>query len=188
MGKRNSRMPLGFVALRADLGSILRRRRKYGRFGKQGAVAADANIAPETLSRIENGKAMPRIETLEALLVALDLGWNQIAIWDENSANSSDINSRRQDRLLDAGRELREARLAAGMSLRELAALSGLSLAQLSRVECGQSGGARVYREDPEDLALPCDERRIELSNAILANLVERCRLSKADTSKACGG
>jgi len=166
-------LPPGFLSLKPDLGNILRARRKQGGYGKQATVASQVGIAPETLSRIENNKAVPRLETLDALLVALELGWDKIADPDHDwVADEKIMLSRRRDRMLDAGSDLREARTRVGMSLRELAARSGLSLAQISRVESGQSGGPRVYDTHPEDEALPRDERRLIFSNPVLADLV----------------
>lgn len=168
-------LPPGFLSLRPDLGTILRARRKQGGYGKQATVASQVGIAPETLSRIENNKAVPRLETLDALLVALELGWDEIAERDHDwVADDNVMLSRRRDRMLDAGSDLQEARARLGMTLREVAALSGLSLAQLSRVESGQSGGPRVYDTHPEDEALPRDERRLIFSNPVLADLVSR--------------
>lgn len=170
-------LPPGFVRLNIDLGTILRARRKQGGYGKQAAIASQIGIAPETLSRIENNKAVPRPETLEALLVALELEWDKVAVRDETwVADEKATTSRRRDRMLDAGSELREARAKLGITLRELAARSGLSLAHLSRVESGQSGGPRVYNTDPNDVELPRDERRVIFSNAVLANLISRSR------------
>jgi DNA-binding XRE family transcriptional regulator len=121
LARQFRKLPPGFVGLQAEVGAILRQRRTKGGYGKQAAVAAQVGIAPETLSRIENGKAIPRPETLEGLLVALDLAWDKVAIrdkaWvpDEKAATSW-----RRDRMLDAGGELREARRKVGMTLREL--------------------------------------------------------------------
>lgn len=170
-------LPPGFVSLNSDFGTILRKRRKGGGFGKQAAIAAKIGVAPETLSRIENNKAVPRLATLDALLVALELGWEKVAIRDHDwVADEKSASSRRRDRMLDAGSDLREARAKLGMTLRELAARSGLSLAQLSRVESGQSGGPRVYDTHPDDVGLPRDERRIIFSNPVLADLIKGSR------------
>lgn len=165
------------MSLKPDLGKILRARRKQDGYGKQATIASQVGIAPETLSRIENNKAVPRLETLDALLVALELNWEKVAIRDHDwVADEKSALSRRRDRMLDAGCELREARAELGMTLRELVALSGLSLAQLSRVESGQSGGSRVYDTHPDDVELPRDERRIIFSNPVLADLINRSR------------
>lgn len=168
-------LPPGFLSLKPALGNIPRARRKQGGYGKQATVASQVGIAPESLSRIENNKAIPRLETLDALLTNLDLAWDKIAERDHDwVADDKVMLSRRRDRMLEAGSDLREARTRVGMALRELAALSGLSLAQLSRVESGQSGGPRVYHTHEEDEALPRDERRLIFSNPVLADLVSR--------------
>lgn len=168
-------LPPGFVGLKPDLGGTLRTRRKEGGYGKQAVIAAAIGIAVESLSRIESNRAVPRPDTLDALLTVLELGWEKVAFRDHRAVvDEASTQSRRRDRMLDAGRELREARVQLGMTLRDLAARSGLSLAQLSRVESGQSGGRRVYDTHPDDVALPRDERRIIFSNPILADLVSR--------------
>lgn len=147
-------LPPGFVGLKPDLGGTLRARRSLGNYGKQAAIAAEIGIAAETLSKIENNRSIPRPDTLDALLTVLELGWDKVAIRDHSGVvDKAPVPFRRRDRMLDAGLQLREARVRLGMTLRDLAARSGLSLAQLSRVESGQSGGRRVYETHPDDAA-----------------------------------
>jgi transcriptional regulator with XRE-family HTH domain len=170
---RHRAVPLGFVGLRADYGAILQKRRKDGRYGKQAVVALEAGIAAETLSRIENGRAVPRLETMDALLTVLNLSWSHVAVKEQSSLDvTGPADSRRRDRMFDAGQDIRDARRAAGLTLRDLSALSGVSLAQLSRVERGSSGGARIYQENPHDSKLPWDERRLVFANPTIAALV----------------
>ena len=170
-------LPPGFAALRADLGAILKTRRVAGSFGHQAEVAAEIGIAATNLSRIERGHAVPRLRTLEALLVVLQLGWDDIAIKNASYApDPARAASRRRDRLLDAGCEIAAARRVEGLTLRELAAHSGLSLARLSRLERGYANGKGVYADHEDDEDLPPDERRLVLVNVALAKLVGRFR------------
>ncbi len=174
---RHRPVPSGFVGLRADFGSILRSRRTQGGYGKQATIAADIGIAAETLSRIENSRTVPRLETMQALLEALYLDWADVAVPDPVADLSALANtSRRRDRLFDAGSELRDARRHGRLSLRALAALCGISLAQLSRFERGHSGGAKIFCEHSDDDLLDRDDRRIVLDNPVLQKLVRQWR------------
>jgi transcriptional regulator with XRE-family HTH domain len=163
---RYRQVPSGFVGLRADFGLILRSRRKA--YGKQTAIAEAVGIAAASLSRIENGHVIPRLETLDTLLAVLDLDWSAVAIpGDRHTALSL-----RHDRIFDEGRAIRDARRAARLTLRDLAHLSGLSIAQLSRVERGESAGSRVFYDDPDDAELPRGERRLLHVNTVLDALI----------------
>lgn len=77
---RHRAVPPEFVGLRRTYGAILRERRRSGGYGKQAVVARDIGIAAATLSKIENGHVVPRLETLEALLERLELDWADVAV------------------------------------------------------------------------------------------------------------
>jgi HTH-type transcriptional regulator / antitoxin HipB len=55
-----------------QLGNLVRRARK-GRALSQGALGAKAGLRQETISLIENGNAAAKVETILAVLAALDL-------------------------------------------------------------------------------------------------------------------
>lgn len=178
---RHRAVPPGFVGLNADYGPILRDRRKAGRYGKQSVVAADIGISPTALSRIENGHTVPRLETLDALLVRLALDWKAVAIPSgEASEDGRDAGSRRRDRLFEAGQDIHSARRYLGLTLRQLASRSGISLAHLSRIERGANAGGLIYQEDPADHDLDRDERRIVIVHPVLADCVKRWNAREA--------
>lgn len=174
---RHRAVPPGFVGLRRNYGAVLRNRRKAGRYGKQSAVAADIAISATALSRIENGHTIPRLETLDALLVRLELNWTAVAIVNESALQDHVYeSSRRRDRLFEAGQDIRAARRHAGLTLRQLASLSGISLAHLSRIENGANAGALIYQEDPADCGLERDDRQITIVHPVLVDYLERWR------------
>ena len=55
-----------------QIGNLIRRARKR-RGLSQGALGANAGLRQETISLIENGNAAARLETILAVLAALDL-------------------------------------------------------------------------------------------------------------------
>jgi len=55
-----------------QIGNLIRRARKRQGLS-QGALGAKANLRQETISLIENGNSAARIETILAVLAALDL-------------------------------------------------------------------------------------------------------------------
>ncbi len=172
---RHRAVPPGFVGLNANYGAILRDRRKVGRYGKQSVVAADIGIAATALSRIENGHVIPRLDTLDALLVRLNLDWGAVAIVSDDAIkDEADAGSRRRDRLFDLGQDIRFARRHLGMTLRQLSSLAGISLAHLSRLERGANASMLIYQEHPDDQGLDRDERRIVIVHPILADCVKR--------------
>lgn len=181
---RHRAVPPGFVGLSADYGTILRTRRKIGRYGKQSVVAADIGLSATALSRIENGHTVPRLETLDALIVRLELDWTAVALPSDSLVKDEpDEGSRRRDRLFDVGQDIRAARRHAGLTLRQLASLSDISLAHLSRIERGANAGKLIYQEDPADRALERDSRQIVIVHPVLAKLTEgwrKCELSRA--------
>ncbi|MFD1789230.1 helix-turn-helix domain-containing protein [Sphingomonas floccifaciens] len=171
------RLPEGFVELRADLGNILRDRRKSENIPLKN-LAADVGITRESLSRIERGRRCPGYDTLYRIMGQLGLEWHQIAIRGraERPARHFPRNER-EENLEDLGAMLRKGRKAAGLSLRALAAECALSYSRLSRIERGQSRYSDVLEEDPDDAMLDPDRRRLRFSHPRLAGLAERGRL-----------
>jgi len=72
------RLPSGYSKLCSDLGKTIRSARKTLHL-KQEALAADVGIRRETLSRIEMGKQVPRMQVLDMLVAKLDIEWDEIA-------------------------------------------------------------------------------------------------------------
>lgn len=170
-------MPRGAARLRDDLGTFLKKRRqgKIGDdcFGTQDALAARIGVTRQTLSDIERGAAWPGPETLDALLDALELGWEDVAHpepWFGAFYLGAPLDGKRLmaepgrprhrvfmegalgDQLLAFGRRLRAFRTAKGLTLTELAARAQISVALLSRIERGQVERSRVFRFDESNL------------------------------------
>lgn len=85
------RLPAGFGGLRADLGEIIRSYRQ-GEAGMGEPIApkvfaARVGIGRVALSRIENGKAWPRSETLKRMMAIFELDWAQVAEVGSNTGS-----------------------------------------------------------------------------------------------------
>lgn len=165
------RLPSGYSNLRSNLGKTIRAARKTLNL-KQEALAADVRIRRKTLSRIETGKQVPRLQVLDVLVAKLDIEWDEIAergipfgqplIFQEGT---------RGDHLVEIGRQIRARRGSA--SLRAVGESLGLSAAQLSRLERGQVSRSRVFHDHPDDLIFDPEHRRIEVIDGKLNDFLK---------------
>jgi len=165
------RLPSGYSNLRRGLGKTIRAARKTLNL-KQEALAADVGIRRETLSRIETGKQVPRLQALDVLVAELDIDWDEIA--ERGSPFCPPLifqEGTRGDELVEIGREIRLRRGSA--SLRTLSKRLGLSAAQLSRLERGQILRSRIFRDHPDDMIFGREHRRIEIVDSKLKAFLE---------------
>lgn len=170
------RLPRGYIALRVDLGDILRaaRRGDAGRdFGhKQETLAALVGISRITLSRIERGRATPRMDTLNRLMAAFDLKTVDVAVRGQGATPALlAADTIRADKEADLGAALRDWRRELGLSLAVVVAAAGVSASQLSRIERGQSRYSRWFAWHPDDTHLHEDDRRRVFVNPVLDSL-----------------
>lgn len=177
--RRTSRRRLfpGVVALYGDLGERLRKARKGPKGSavghKQEALAQAAGISRSTLSRIEKGQVIPRMDTLDRIMAALDI---TIAVVGEpgplGDGQLLSPNSARTTKDADLGARLREERRLLRLSIAQVAAAAGISAAQLSRIERGQARRSRLIAWCGRDPVLRGDERRRAFINPVLDDLV----------------
>lgn len=172
-GEYRFRLPRGFARLRSNFGEIIRmKRQKYAI--KQEVLAFDAGISRGALSRIENGAALPRPETLDRLLAELDMEIADVAVEGKGlRAQRMFDGSNRGEKQAELGSTLRRCRREANLRLHQLAALSGISASQLSRIERGQSRYSKLFAWNPESMHRDPEQRSIGSTNAILRNLIE---------------
>ena len=147
MEKRSRiRLPVGFVALKDDLGDILRRQRTEGGHGSTATVAAAIGISRESLSRIENGRSQARPQTLDALLSLYDLDWEAIASRGETKRTPRYFDDSWEGELrAEQGAALRRGRLSEKLSLAEVGRRCGISASQLSRIERGEAPRSTAF-------------------------------------------
>ena len=165
------RLPSGYSNLSGDIGKTIRAARKSLNL-KQEALAADVGIRRETLSRIETGKEVPRLQVLDVLLAELGIEWDEIA--ERGSSSCPPLifqEGRRGDSLVEIGREVRDRR--GSTSLRTLGERVGISAAQLSRLERGQVSRSRIFRDHPDDMIFDHEHRRIEIVDSKLKAFLE---------------
>lgn len=169
----------GLVALHGDLGDRLRQARKGPKgqhFGhKQEMLAHAVGISRSTLSRIEKGHVVPRMDTLERLMAALDI--TNDVVGEPGLTGAGQLMSPRSikdAKDADLGARLREQRRLLRLSIAEVAvAAGGLSAAQLSRVERGQSRRSRLIVWCTRDPDLRGDDRPRVFVNPVLDELVD---------------
>lgn len=168
------RLPAGFGALRADLGEIIRSYRQ-GEAGMGEPIApkvfaARVGIGRVALSRIENGKAWPRSETLKRMMAIFELDWAQVAEVGSNTGSHPRMPDTPQDgQQVYLCESLRWGRRRLGWTLAELARRSGVSASQLSRIERGQVARSAVFTWHPEDGNIVREDRRIVFGHPLLA-------------------
>lgn len=130
-------MPEGFVALKNNVGALLRDAREasfeYGETPRR-EFAQLVGVSRETLSRIENGTRWPSYRTLVEIMGVLSIEWSHIAI--KGTSSRKPIRER-PEVCCQLGEALRAGRKAAKLNLRQLAEHTGTSAAQLSRIENG---------------------------------------------------
>lgn len=149
------RLPVGFSALREDLGDILRRHRTEGGHGSTATVAAAIGISRESLSRIENGRSQGRPQTLDALLGLYDLDWAAIATSGETQRIPRYFDdSWEGEARAERGIALRRGRLSERLSLAEVGRRCGISASQLSRIERGEAPRSTAHGQQT-DGAMP---------------------------------
>ncbi|WP_242154047.1 helix-turn-helix domain-containing protein [Sphingomonas sp. BAUL-RG-20F-R05-02] len=169
-----SKLPLGFVGFRNDLGGILGSRRRDHFGGSQQALADAAGISRVALCRIEKGTALPRPDTIDALMRILDLDWSQVAV-----AGTTDRVARPfdgswcGDLRLELGRAVRSARRRQALTLRALGNRCGISASQLSRLERGEGHHSRAYEEHPDDAMKEKAYRRVRFKDPTLRRMSE---------------
>ena len=164
------RLPRGYVSLRPDLGRVLGERRRAR--AKQQTVADQVRVARETLSRIEAGRASPRPDTLERLMLALDLDWDAVAVRGEATARARVFHDTfRGGQCQMLGRSVRVGRERLGLSLRFVAGRCSLSASQLSRLERGEVVAGRAFKDVVGDGRLPHADRRVLLADPFLERL-----------------
>lgn len=170
------RLPTGFISVRADLGAVLRhaRRSEAGReFGhKQDVLAGAVGISRITLSRIERGHAVPRMDTLNRLMDALDLETADVLEKGQGAQPAlRAADTLRADKEANLGAAIRDARHGRGLSIERVAEAAGVSAAQLSRIERGQSRHSRWFGWHADDEHLDEDDRRRVFLSPVLADL-----------------
>ena len=172
-GEYRFRLPRGFARLRSNFGEIIRKKRqKYAI--KQEVLALDAGISRGALSRIENGAAWPRPETLDRLLAELDMEMADVAVEGKGLRPQRLYDgSDRGEKQAELGSTLRRCRREANLCLHHLAALSGISASQLSRIERGQSRYSKLFDWNPESLHRDPEQRSIVFTNVVLQNLIK---------------
>ncbi|MEG8017845.1 helix-turn-helix transcriptional regulator [Sphingomonas sp. LR55] len=132
--------------------------------------AARVGIGRVALSRIENGKAWPRSETLKRMMAIFELDWAQVA--EVGSNTGSHPRMRDTPRMVSKfifAESLRWGRRRLGWTLAELARRSGVSASQLSRIERGQVARSAVFTWHPEDGNIVREDRRIVFGHPLLA-------------------
>lgn len=165
------RLPSGYAALKPDLGRVLGTRRRAG-YGKQQKVADAVGVARETLSRIEAGRAWPRPDTLDRLLLALELEWDDVAERGAPTRGERVFHDTlRGESCHHLGRAIRTGRVCLRMGLRETARRCGLSVAQLSRLERGEVLTSRVLADAEGQEDVPFDARFVTPAHPFLAEL-----------------
>lgn len=131
------RLPEGFVALKNNVGELLRDAREasfeYGETPRR-EFAQLVGVSRETLSRIENGARLPSYRTLMEIMGLLRIDWSHIAI--EGTSSKKPIRET-PETCCQLGEALRAGRKSAELNLRQLAERTGMSAAQLSRIEHG---------------------------------------------------
>ena len=131
------RLPEGFVALKNNVGELLRNAREasfeYGEMPRR-EFAQLVGVSRETLSRIENGARWPSYRTLMEIMGLLRIEWSHIAI--KGTSLKKPIRAT-PEVCCQLGEALRAGRESAELTLRQLAERTGISAAQLSRIENG---------------------------------------------------
>ena len=149
--------------LRSELGEVVRAERKKQRI-KQAVLAGDIGIRREALSGIENGKHMPRVRALNALVQKLGLEWHPVMDKLDLSKPVRALEEGTRGQALDRLQsDIYRRRKAKGLSLRALGKRLRMSAAQLSRIERGQVLHSRIFRDHPEDFACSREDRRIQV-------------------------
>ncbi len=168
------RLPSPYVGLLPNLGEVLRRERKKLRI-KQEVLAADLGIHRQALIRIEQGKQIPRLRTLYALLALLKIEFDCIALEGDGRASKNHLifhEGHRGQQLERLGDAIFRRRKAEKLKLRQLAKRLRVSAAQLSRIERGQVANSRLFRDHPEDIVHGKRHRRIEITDCRLKAFV----------------
>ena len=159
------RLPSGHFDLRGKLGEVIQAAREEKRIERK-VLAHDVGIRREALSRIENGKQMPRPRLLEALVLKLGIEGEPVVSEIDASRPARVFGEGTRERALDRLREdIYRRRKAERLSLRALATRLRISAAQLSRIERGQVLHSRIFRDHPDDLGRPREERRIQITD-----------------------
>lgn len=142
---------------------------------KQEMLAHAAGISRSTLSRIEKGHVVPRMDTLERLMAALDI--TNDVVGEPGLVGAGQLMSPRSikdAKDADIGARLRERPRLLRLSIAEVAAAAGgVSAAQLSRVERGQSRRSRLIAWCTRDPDLRGDDRPRIFVNPVLDELVD---------------
>jgi len=170
------RLPAGFCRLRTELGAIIRAYRR-GEAGTGGPVApkvfaAQVAIGRVALSRIENGRAWPRPETLERMMAVFEIDWPQVAEAGPNPGpHPVTPNTYQEQQQAELCEDLRWGRRRLGWTLADLGRRSGISASQLSRIERGQVPRSLVFTWHPEDEGFVREDRRIVFAHPLLADV-----------------
>jgi len=176
------RLVPGLVALHPDLGKRLleaRKGRKGHDFGhKQEWLAHAAGISRSTLSRIEKGHVVPRMDTLERLMEALNLdmaevGFTEERLKQEPLSPESDEAEKREEEDRSLGARLREQRRKLHLTIAQVAVAAGLDPSQISRVERGQLRRSRMVEWYVPDGDFHKDYRRRVFVNEVLDDLAD---------------
>ena len=159
------RLSEDYSVLRSKLGDIVKAERKKRRI-KQEDLAGDVGIRREALSRIENGQQMPRPRALEALVRELGIEWDPVVIKLDVLRPVPVFEEGTRGRALDRLKnDIYRFRKAECLTLRALGKRLRISAAQLSRIERGQVLHSRIFRDHPDDLARPREDRRIQITD-----------------------
>lgn len=165
------RLPRGYSHLKPDIGRIIKQLREAMPM-KQEALAHDVGISRGTLSRIENGGALPSPATLESLIDAFNIDMRDLAVKGETSRRASVFDDTpRGDKQAAMGKALRHFRKERELTLAALAKLSGVPASQLSRIERGQLLTSGLIDWHPDTLHLCEDDRYMMFLNPVLRRL-----------------
>jgi transcriptional regulator with XRE-family HTH domain len=159
------RLPSGHSDLQAKLGGVIQAAREEKGISRK-VLAHDVGIRREALSRIENGKQMPRSRLLEALVLKLGIEWEPVVIEIQAVRPAREFEEGTRERALEhLANDIYQRRKAERLSLRALSKRLRISAAQLSRIERGQMLHSRIFRDHPDDLVNAREERRIQITD-----------------------
>lgn len=169
------RSPSSSADLRSKLGEVVRAARKAKRI-KQQSLADDVGLRRESINRIEKGKQMPRPRELAKLVRKLGIEWNEV-LDDLYALRPARLDEGTRGRALERlGNDIYERRTAERLSLRMLGRRLRISASQLSRIEGNQLSYSRIFRDHPDDLGRPSEDRRIQITDRrVRAFISNRC-------------
>ncbi len=157
------RLQTKYSILRSELGKLVQAERKKRRI-KQEALAGDLGIQRAALSRIENGRHLPRARLLEALVQKLEIEWNPVVKRLDALRPLRAFEEGARERALERlGNDIHQRRKAERLTLRVLGRRLRMSAAQLSRIERRQVLHSRIFRDHLDDLVYPREHRRIQI-------------------------